>query len=51
MATKPTFESVSTADVEAGEACRGSGHDLVNHRPKTIIANTKRDSSHFALAA
>jgi aconitate hydratase len=46
-------ESVSTAAVEAGEACRGSGHDLVNHRPKKIIANTKRDSSQqaFALAA
>jgi hypothetical protein len=42
-------KSVSTADVEAGEACRGSGNDLVNHMSQPIIADSKRDS--FALAA
>jgi len=41
--------AVSTGDVGAEEASRGSGNDLVNHMPKQIIADNKRDS--FALAA
>jgi hypothetical protein len=44
-------DSVSTAAVEAGEASRGSGNDLVNHMSQPIIANSKSDSQSFALAA